>query len=113
MSSELLAVYTPPMSSRAERRKMTLVPTQKTPLKVPHALVEAGVAELVRSPIVQHPGLVRHLHVASGAHRPDNDVDRLAAHGDEHVDAGRKLAGGEPSTPAEHVRGVGSVVVGQ
>ena len=30
MSSELLAVYMPPICSRAARRKMTLVPTQNT-----------------------------------------------------------------------------------
>jgi hypothetical protein len=83
------------------------------PPQVPHALVQARVAKFVRTPVVQHVGLVRHLHVASGAHRSYDNVDRLAAHGDEHVDAGAQLAGDELSTPAEHVRGVGPLVVGQ
>ncbi len=33
MSSELLAVYIPPICASAARRKITLVPTQNTALK--------------------------------------------------------------------------------
>ena len=81
--------------------------------QVAHTLGFAPGFQLVAAAVVENPGVVRNPHVASSPHGAEDDVDRLAADGDEDVDA-RRLQPGHESLPVRvHLGRVRAVVVGQ